>query len=104
MGYGYQEKYYQRAVAIELVRAGIRYTREMEGPLNYGEELIGKYFLDFVVENKVVLEIKISRFFNQQDIHQIMSYLKSSNLPLGILVLFTKEGVKYKRILNNVNS
>lgn len=100
LGYGYQEKYYQRAISSELNKEKLNHIREKEIKLHYQNENIGKYFLDFIVDNKVVLELKVANSFHLQDIKQILSYLKASDLKLGILVIITKNGIKYKRIIN----
>lgn len=101
LGHGYQENYYQKAVAIELDKAKIQYTREKQTKLTYHDEIIGKYFLDFVIENKIVLELKVCNFFRVIDIKQILAYMKATGLKLGILILITNKGVKYKRIINS---
>ncbi|PIZ89152.1 MAG: GxxExxY protein [Candidatus Nealsonbacteria bacterium CG_4_10_14_0_2_um_filter_38_17] len=100
LGYGYQEKYYQRALALELDREKIDYIQEKEIKLDYQNKTIGKYFLDFVIENKIVVELKVANIFYSQDIKQILSYLKASGLALGILIIITKSDIKYKRIIN----
>lgn len=100
LGYGFQEKYYQRAIALALDKEKLNYIREKEVKLNYQNNPIGKYFLDFIIENKIVLELKVANNFYIQDIKQILGYLKASGLQLGILAIITKEGIKYKRIVN----
>ncbi len=100
LGYGYQEKYYQRAIALELNKENLNYIQEKEVKLNYENKTIGKYFLDFIIENKIVLELKVANTFHSQDIKQILGYLKASGLQLGILVIITNNGIKYKRIIN----
>jgi len=100
LGYGYQEKYYQRAIDLELTKEKLDHIREKEIKLYYQSQIIGKYFLDFIIENKIVLELKVSNFFHQQDIKQVLGYLKSSKLKLGILAIITGNGIKYKRIIN----
>jgi len=100
LGYGYQEKYYQRAIALALDKEKLNYIREREIKLNFQNNPIGKYFLDFIIENKIVLEVKVTNQFNSQDIKQVLGYLKGSGLQLGILAIITKEGIKYKRLLN----
>ena len=64
-------------------------------PLNYKNERVGNYFLDFLIENKIILEIKKDERFSRRHIEQVYSYLK-----LGIIANFTKSGLKFKRILN----
>ena len=56
--------------------------------------------LDFIIDDKIALEIKSGNNFFKRDIDQLFSYIKSANLKLGILVNFTSDGVKSKRILN----
>ncbi len=100
LGYGYQEKYYQRAAALEFDKEKIRYIREKEVKLKYNDKNIGKYFLDFIVNDRIVLELKIANYFHSRDIKQILGYLKATGLQLGILIIFTSKGIKYKRIIN----
>lgn len=104
LGYGYQEKYYQRAISLELENENLNYIREKEFKLKYEDKTIGKYFLDFIIENKIVLELKVANSFYAQDVKQILGYLKATGLQLGILVIITPEGVKYKRIINIRNN
>lgn len=56
--------------------------------------------MDFVIEGKIVLEIKVGEHFSKNNINQIYGYLKATDLKLGILANFTRTGVKYKRIIN----
>jgi len=100
LGYGYQEKYYQRAAALEFDKEKIRYIREKEVKLEYNDKNIGKYFLDFIVNDRIVLELKIANYFHSRDIKQILGYFKATGLQLGILIIFTSKGIKYKRIIN----
>lgn len=100
LGPDLQEKHYQRGVALELTKRGVHFSEQLMIPLTYQGKSIGKYFLDFLVEDKVVLEIKKDRNFNLKNIKQVSDYLKAKGYKLGILANFTQEGVKYKRILN----
>jgi len=103
LGGGYQEKYYQRAIALELKRQDISFQEQVPVDLSYEEERIGKYYLDFVIENKIVLEIKAAPHFHNKDIKQVLSYLKKAGLELGILANFTKEKLEFRRILKGKN-
>ena len=100
LGYGYQEKYYQKATAIKLTKRKLSYKEQVYVPIKFQEKHIGKYFLDFPIENKVVLEIKKNDKFFKSDIVQLFAYLKTTNLKLGLIANFTKSGVKIKRIVN----
>jgi GxxExxY protein len=94
------EKYYQKALAIELKKLGLLFQEQVMVPLIYNGVSIGRYFLDFVVENKVAVELKKDNNFGKKNIDQLYSYLKVQDLQLGLLINFTKTGVKIKRIVN----
>jgi len=98
--YGHQERVYQRAFAEELSKKKIPFKRELYHPIVYNGKKISRYYLDFLIDDKIVVELKVANDFYQKDINQIISYLKAKNLRLGILILFTKDGIKYRRILN----
>lgn len=100
LGFGYQEKYYQRAIAQELTKRGLHFNQENFARIKYKNTSIGKYFYDFLIENKLVLELKVGNDLYQENLNQLLGYLKDSGRRLGILVVFTKEGVKYRRVIN----
>lgn len=100
LGHGYQEKYYQKAVAAALKEAGIVYTEQAPIQINYKGKKVGIYFLDFLVENKIVLEIKRGEHFSKTNLRQVYGYLKATGLQLGIVANFTVDGLKFKRIVH----
>lgn len=100
LSFGYREKYYYNAIKKAFDRCGIRYKEQFCISLTYKDEKVGKFFIDFLVENKVVLEIKVGNYFSRKNIEQTYQYLKSQNLKLGLLVNFTRSGIKFRRILN----
>lgn len=100
LGSNYQEKYYGRAVEQELKIQGVRYEKEKMVKINYESENIGKYFIDFVIENKIALEIKASPFFKRKYLGQVLAYLAAANLKLAILVNFNSYRLFFKRIVN----
>lgn len=57
-------------------------------------------FFDFLYENKIVIELKQGEVFSKNNINQIYAYLKAKKLKLGLLINFTKKGIKFKRIVN----
>jgi len=65
------------------------------------KEKIGKYFLDFLIEDKLILELKAKPSFTKNDYRQVLAYLTAANLKLGILANFYAESLEYKRILNS---
>ncbi|MBI2122143.1 MAG: GxxExxY protein [Candidatus Sungbacteria bacterium] len=104
LGYQYQEKYYQRAISKSLHLVGIPFQEQIIFPIEFKGQKIGRYIFDFLVDNKIVLEIKRGDTFSPQDIRQTIAYLKRSNLRLGILARFSSKGLKFKRIVNIIDS
>lgn len=100
LGPGYKEVYYERAVARGLERAGLTYKRQMPYKVTYRGDLIGRCYFDFLVENKIILELKKGDYFSRRGVHQANEYLKASGLLLALLVNFTSNGVRCKRIVN----
>jgi len=99
LGGGYQEKYYYKAISHLLKENRINFKHQVRADLNFKDYNLGRYFIDFLIENKIVLEIKATSNFTSKDIKQILAYLQKTKMELGILVGFTKQGVIFKRIL-----
>lgn len=99
LGGGYQEKVYQAAVKKELIKNRLGYIEQVGVDLLYNEAKIHRYRLDFVIEHKIVLELKVTPRFSPRDIMQVLGYLKRSGLELGILVNMNRGGIFFKRIL-----
>jgi len=100
LGFGLKEKHYYNAIALALKSEGLALKQQVPVALKYKNSKIGIDFLDFLVENSVVLEIKTGNRFLKRNIDQVYEYLKATDLKLGILVNFTKDGIKFKRIVN----
>ena len=100
VGGGHREIFIQKAIEESLKANKISYKRELICPLVYRGKSIGKNVLDFLIDDKIVLEIKKGERFNKSDIEQVFEYLKTSNLKLGILATFTRQKVRFRRIVN----
>ena len=100
LGGRYQEKYYQRAVETALGKEKLKYRRELPVDLTFKGDKIGKYFLDFLIEDKIILELKAKPRFEANDFRQVMAYLKVKDLKLGILANFRGKKLVFKRVLN----
>jgi GxxExxY protein len=98
---GFQEVIYQRALAWELTQAGLSYAREIEQEIFYKElqEPIGTRRADFVVEGKVLVELKA--IIELEDVHlaQVLNYLKAYRLEVGLLVNFGSKSLTFKRLV-----
>lgn len=74
--------------------------KELHVPIIVNNKIIGRYFLDFLIEEKIVVEFKIANEQYQKHFQQVYGYLKANNLKIGLLALITPKGVKIKRIIN----
>lgn len=101
LGNGFQEVIYQRALAYEMRKAGWEFAREIEQDIFYKEleEPIGTRRADFVVEEKVLVELKA--IIQLEDVHlaQALNYLKAYKLEVGLLVNFGSKNLTFKRIV-----
>lgn len=100
LGSGLDEKAYQLAFGELLKEEKLSFKRELYFPVKINEKVIAKKYFDFIVEDKVVVEIKVGNRDYREVCGQIFHYLKMSKLKLGIVLRFTKDGVKVKRIPN----
>jgi GxxExxY protein len=98
LGNGFQEVIYQRCRAIEFEKQNISFQREVEQPLFYKENAVGSRRADFIVENKIILELKA--VIALEDIHlaQAKNYLTAYNFDIGLLINFGSLSLDYKRI------
>lgn len=101
LGWGLKEKDYQRALASEFKNLGLHYNEQVFIPVAYKNTRVGNYFADFIVEEAVLLELKVVHKLGYSQARQVLGYLKTAGIKLGILIYFTKEGVKYRRVLNS---
>ena len=101
LGNGFQEVIYQRALAYEMSRAGLEYAREIEQEIYYKDlpEPIGTRRADFVVEGKVLVELKA--LTQIEDVHwaQVLNYLKAYRLEVGLLLNFGSKSLTFKRLV-----
>lgn len=104
LGGNFEEKFYQRAVEQLLKNDGIYYEKELMANITFEQGKIGKYFLDFLVDKKIILELKTVPILQPIHFKQVRSYLKVKELELGILANFRGRSLAYKRILNRISS
>ena len=100
LGNGFQEVIYQRCLAIELTKAGISHMREQENTIFYDGIDVGTRRADFVIADKLSLEIKA--IINLEDVHlaQAKNYTVAYDFPLGLLINFGSQSLQYKMIFN----
>jgi GxxExxY protein len=103
LGYGFLEKVYEKSLKIELQKAG--YIVECQRPVKvyYDNELVGEYFADMSVENKVIIELKAAEILCEEHENQLINYLKATDIEVGLLLNFGKKPeIRRKVFTNNI--
>lgn len=100
LGGGLLEKYYENALAEAFTKNGIGFERQLNIPVKYNNKIIGRRVLDFLVDGKIVVELKKDNRFSKTHIDQVLDYLRMNDLKLAILINFSHNGVDFKRIIN----
>lgn len=100
LGNGFQEVIYQRCLAIEMERTGLVFGREVEQVIYYDDIVVGTRRADFIVENKVVVELKA--LIELEDVHlaQAKNYVVAYDFAKGLLINFGAKSLEYKLIFN----
>ena len=101
LGNGFQEVIYQRSLAIELKNNGINFIREQETPIYYEGYEVGTRRVDFLVENKILVERKAISEITDTHYAQIINYLTAYQLEIGLLINFGEKSLKFKRFINS---
>lgn len=100
LGKGFSEAVYGDALEFELKSHGVPFNREAKFPIRYkGKILKHQYIADFVIENKIILELKAIKTLTSSHVKQTLNYLAASKLKLGLLVNFGEDSLMYKRVI-----
>jgi len=100
LGPGHHERYYQRAIRESLRQREIPFREQVHYPLRYRGATVGRQYVDFIVFDKIVLEIKKGGQFSKRHIEQVLSYPKASGYRLALLANFSRNGITSRRIVN----
>ena len=98
---GFQEKIYQTALEIELRFNNILFVAEREMDIFYRNQVIGKRRVDFLIDNKIIVEIKAVSKLEDVHLAQALNYLECMNLSVGLLINFGAQSLEFKRLHNN---
>ncbi|MBL8170949.1 MAG: GxxExxY protein [Acidobacteria bacterium] len=98
LGYGFLEKVYENALALELREMGL--SVECQKPLNvsYRNQIVGEYFADLVVEGKVIIELKAMETIHEAHLRQLQNYLKATEIEVGLLLNFGRKPEFKRRV------
>ncbi len=88
LGYGFLEKLYENALMIELKYLGLNVIQQKPIKVCYQNIIIGEYFADLMIENKVICELKATTQLNEFHEIQLVNYLKATDIEVGLLLNF----------------
>jgi len=97
LGFGFLESIYQKALLIELEKAGLKVEAEKSLKVYYQDQVVGDFSIDILVEEEVVLELKSVENLARAHEVQLVNYLKGLGKDIGLLINFGPEGVEVKR-------
>jgi len=99
LGYGFLEKVYENAVVRELQLKGLYAVAQYPIKVNYKDTEVGDYYADILVESKVIVELKTGKSFSPIHEAQLLNYLKSTGIKVGLLINFGPEKCEYRRFV-----
>jgi len=100
LGFGFLEKVYENALALELRKGGHSVTQQASIEVVYEGEVVGQYTADLIVDGKVVVEVKAVRDLDQAHEVQLVNYLKATGIEVGLLLKFGREIAIKRKIFN----
>ncbi|MGC3979198.1 MAG: GxxExxY protein [Paludibacteraceae bacterium] len=101
LGYGFLEKVYENALYIELAAIGLDVQKQKRTLVYYYEHVVGDYYADLLVNDLVVIELKANEFVNEANEHQLVNYLKATEMEVGLLLNFGKKPEIKRKIFDN---
>lgn len=103
LGYGFLEKVYENALAIELRTRGFAVAQQKHIRIHYRQQLIGEYLADMVVNNLILLELKAARAITPTHEAQLLNYLKATPYEVGLLFNFGPHPKHIRKVFSNHN-
>ena len=101
LGYGFLEKVYESAMMIEFRKEGIPAISQSPIKVIYEEEVVGEYYADILVDDKVIVEIKATRALALEHEAQLLNYLKATDVEVGLLLNFGPKPEIKRKIFDN---
>ena len=99
LGPGFLENIYEEALKLELSRRGIGYDTQREIKIGYLGDQVGLHRLDMLIENEIIVELKVAKELSDIHLAQLLSYLKAANLKVGLLLNFSKPTLEIRRVV-----
>jgi GxxExxY protein len=101
LGFGFLEKVYENALKCELEKMGFKVDKQKPITVYYDNSIVGEYFADLIVENKVIVELKAAEVLIEEHELQLINYLKATEVEVGLLLNFGKKPEIRRKIFSN---
>ena len=101
LGYGFLERVYENAMMIELKSLNLNCEKQKQIKVFYKNENVGEYYADIIVEDKVIIELKAAEGIVDEHEHQLLNYLKATEIEVGLLLNFGKKPQFKRQIFEN---
>jgi len=102
LGYGFLEKVYENAMIIEFGREGILAVAQSPIKVSYEDEVIGEYYADILVDDRVIVEIKATRNLASEHEAQLLNYLKATDIEVGLLLNYGPKPEIKRKVFDNL--
>ncbi len=102
LGYGFLEKVYENAMMIEFKKECILALPQSAIKVFYSDEIVGEYFADIIVDNKVIVEIKAAKNLAVENEAQLLNYLKATDIEVGLLLNFGSKPEIKRKVFDNI--
>ena len=101
LGYGFLERVYENAMMIEFMKDGIPAVQQSAIKVLYEDSIVGEYFADILVDDKVIVELKASRSLGLENEAQLLNYLKATDIEVGLLLNFGPKPEIKRKVFDN---
>ena len=99
LGYGFLEKVYENSMMVLLAKENIKAKQQFPVPVHFENTVVGEYFADVMIENKILVELKTVEKISNVHFAQLLNYLKATGIKLGLLINFGPRKLEYERII-----
>lgn len=103
LGIGYLESVYEKALLIALRQKGLKAENQVPLQVKFRGEVVGEFFVDILVENKILIELKVANGLSKENYAQTINYLKATEIEIGLLINFGTPKIEYRRFTNQFN-
>ena len=103
LGYGFLERVYENALALELRRAGLTVEQQARIKVHYDGVILGEYYADLLVDDVVIVELKAIQRLGPEEEAQLLNYLRATPYEVGLLLNFGPRPDFRRKVFDNAN-